>query len=249
MDFIKEYKHEFLGLVYAGGVILLWYGTSLAIEKAILNEQLSKVADLIIVGVGAYLGAFFAFKLSKIEKQRDKTQNEVATVRSNLFLLGLQINDLVTLRSHYEPFKNDRRRFYLATATTVNFGQGKRIAFSDLDFLVGAGYPNEIFRLTLIQDQLDAITFLVDEIRRIFLTEVTPKLEAHGQIQGFPTEAEFEAIVGTRNSNFLKNYSDQLYERLYYSIAEGHEIYATLRRLAAHRYPGYQFHAEAEANS
>ena len=79
----NDYLPEFLGVILALLLLNLWYLSSLAIENKILPASLDYLYKGSTVLIGAFVGAFAAFKLkSKKDAQKKHREEKMAMNRA-----------------------------------------------------------------------------------------------------------------------------------------------------------------------
>ncbi|PKG79879.1 hypothetical protein CXF80_17060 [Shewanella sp. Actino-trap-3] len=93
----NDYLPEFLGVVLALLLLNLWYLSSLAIENKVLPANFDYLFKGLTVLIGAFVGAFAAFKLKSKKDDEKKHTKEKMAMNKAIFVCVRQIHAIKIL--------------------------------------------------------------------------------------------------------------------------------------------------------
>lgn len=246
MKRFKPYLPEFMGVFIGLMALNLWYFSSLALSEDVSPNSYEYFIQALTVALGAFLGAFSAFKFNEriedrkleVARERDR-EREAVTVQKALLIIVRQLNALRNLKTQISRYKSIEKLAFEMPAER-NFHADIYFDVEEISFLVGKS-PMLLFELSLEQDSFVQTVGSLEVRNRFYLEKVNPTMEALGLNNRPATYSEIQttlpypvykgAIDGVRA---LKENLSQTLENLEQRRKE-------LLALARTEYPNFQF--------
>ncbi|MBY6069875.1 hypothetical protein KUV35_01090 [Marinobacter salsuginis] len=246
MKRFKPYLPEFLGVFIALMALNIWYFSSLAVSESILPKTYEYLIHATTVAMGAFLGAFLAFKFNEqIEAkriahtlERDK-QREAICIQKALLIMVRQLNALGNLKKTMDNFKT-KQALAFAMPAQRNFYGDIYFDVEEISFLVGKS-PMLLFEISVEQDSFVQTVGSLEVRNEFFLEKVNPTMEALG-LNNRP--ASYQEIEARLPYPLFKGAIDgvtALSENLTQTLDRLEQKRIELLQLARQEYPNFQF--------
>jgi len=179
----SDYLPEFLGVILALSLLNLWYLSSIAIENKILPVSLDYLYKGVTVLIGAFVGAFSAFKLNSKKEEDKKYTEQKMSMNKAIFISIRQINAVKNIHKELSIYNTDLDKAFKLPAMKPPCYNELKYDFDELSFLL-EDYPQAMMNLVIEQERFEQ-AFRTIEIRNDFyVNDIQPalsKLELHGK--------------------------------------------------------------------
>jgi hypothetical protein len=209
------------------------------------KNNVSITAKELLGGLGTlaatFIGAWLAFYFAKIQRTREKEDREASAGNRALFTLYTMHNSQLQYQSEVVvPYRNrDDAWLNLHVSTPLN----KDVLFDtkDLSFVLDAHAPT--FAQVLIEEaRYRLAAYLVEEHRRIQLTEAWPRLQAAGVSLGDNRPAgEIEQIIGVGTVKALRVTTAAIIKNFDENVISSLLAFRALRARLLSIYPKHKF--------
>jgi hypothetical protein len=208
-----------------------WASTALTAK-----EMLGAVGTL----VASFAGAWFAFRFARYQRERERTDTEVAAGNRALFSLTVMYN---ALRQHQkeivEPYR-DRHDAYLNLHVSQPL---PKVSFEmkELTFLMQVD-AKTFQELLLEEERFRFAAYLIEQHRTLVLSQVWPRWEAAGlKIGDNRPEGEVEAILGPAIVQQLKVTTRAIITNFDENVKSSLQVFKKLRARLKLMYPNRKF--------
>ncbi len=175
MPMSKQIMVRVLYLLLVGGCLL---AVAFLLQDGRL--ELKDVGVGILALIGTVVGATIAFRLNADrENMRELAAQRMALNRS-LFTIARQWNALRLLEKHVEPYKSDFELAFNFPATKPPPYEDLVHRFDDLDFLLGAGEANLLFKLSIEQERFHQVIAALEQRNMLHVQELQPAIAKLG---------------------------------------------------------------------
>jgi hypothetical protein len=167
--------------------LLLWTKSSITV-RGLLTGLTPLVAS--------FAGAWSAFMLARYQRKRDKIESDVAAGNRALFTLTVMYNELRQYQKEVvEPYRG-KHDAWLNLHMTKPLKENLSFEMKELSFLM-PGKASTFQHLLLEEERFRTAAYLVEEHRRLLLSEAWPRLEAAGVLLRENRSAdEVQKIIG-----------------------------------------------------
>jgi hypothetical protein len=211
------------------------------------------VAAIAGAGVGAWLGAKYAFGLERqkaIEHRAEAAEaaaQELAAKRAaagnlGVFTLAQIYNDMLTFKTQLlDQAKKSSAPWFWLMPTSVANRNFYAFDVPSLAFLLESPSPEMLLKLVLEQDRYSAVLHALQDRADFHQKEVVPvieRLQRDNPAERSYTEKELAAAVGPRVYATLRNYFSDIETLLTLGIKSSQEVAAELRKLLTSELPG-----------
>lgn len=205
--------------------------------SAIISAALNVLTTL----VGAFVGAWAAFRLEERRNQKEKDDQNV--VAGNLALLTLSEiwNVLVQYRKEVVDEWRGRRDAWLNLPATSFDRREVTFDTEALSFLLD-GHPAQLQTLLLEKRRFDLAARMVDDHSKLVLGDVFPRLSAAGiKLNEGRPEAEIRGILGMGIVRQLEVFTAAIVKNVDENIASSRQAFDDLRASLKALYPERKF--------
>ncbi|MFC1559055.1 hypothetical protein ACFL39_00505 [Gemmatimonadota bacterium] len=141
--------------------------------------------QIIITGLvtlaAAFLGAWYAFRLTDNARKRQLLTDQVSAINRALFVLGSHLNTLLGIRQQLiDPIRDDENKF-MSMRPAQQFGEDAlRVDLSSLEFLIETDHRTILMQLHIQQERFDTTIQALNERSRLHLEVLQPKMAELG---------------------------------------------------------------------
>jgi len=234
------YLPEFLGVILALLLLNLWYISSIAIENQILPVNFDYLYKGTTVLIGAFVGAFSAYKLnSKKEEIKEHTQQKLAMNKA-IFVSIRQINAVENMQKEFSEYSTELDRAFKLPAMKPPCYDGLKYDFDGLSFLL-EDYPQVMMNLVVEQERFEQVFNSIDIRNNFYVNDVQPALSKLELESKNISIAAFSKALGERLFEGAIGAADSMYyhvETTSESLVVMHNELAAVARKA---FPGGKF--------
>jgi len=196
-------------------------------------------------GIGALLGARYAFRLERHRAAEERAQRETherklerdrQALAGNIamFTLSRMYNTLLNFyQQRIEPHLDDPLLWYFMPPGGEPSLEGIDFDYRSLAFLLKSESPSIVLRLDTLGDHYRTLADFVRRRSQMHETEIEPKLEKVTILPGTPA-GNLEAYLGRRLIITIKNYTDDIVRLVLSALDElptvGKELYDLLKK-------------------
>jgi hypothetical protein len=166
-------------------------------DDAILSQLADTVVSGLVTLVAAFVGAWYAFRLSDRDRARQTEREQVAAVNRAQFVLIQQFNGLKMIQSQIiEPVRQHPGRSVAMRPVLPVVGPPVRLDCDSLSFLLETDDRELLFNLLIEQQRFDAALQIMNERSRLHLEVLQPRLATAGIREGedYSREAVVDAV-------------------------------------------------------
>jgi hypothetical protein len=183
--------------------------------------------DLLTGGVGAFLGAWFAFKLENRRQEREGREETLSALRRAQFTLNRQYTQLQYLEGKLAPLEADPERWRLL-APQIGLSPQNRLDLSSLHFLLDSRASRLLDELAFCDDHYGLVLEVL-ETRNRTASELSAKVEAlRSSSRPMPNHAAIDDAVGLDLKGRLSSLTDGLYGSVHKAISLNESLFARL---------------------
>ncbi|OCW24993.1 hypothetical protein BB029_12060 [Pseudomonas sp. S3E12] len=240
MKNLRSYDPIWMGVLTGLAALILWYFSSIAIEKSI-TPVTDKVWPFFSAGLGAFFGSYFAYLFRKHEEQQAKLKKRKSSLDACLFTLIRQYNAMFQMKKEFEKHATILDRAFSMQAMKFPEYKDARIDFENLSFLTEINEINQLLELTIEQERFEQ-TIISMEIRNNFhIEKLQPAIEKTN-INGreLPLE-EIERLLGRLIFHTAINSATQTYTLLCKNLDSNHELHQKTWNIAKRIFPNQVF--------
>ncbi|NVZ52771.1 hypothetical protein HX792_20670 [Pseudomonas sp. B6002] len=240
MKNLRSYDPIWMGTLTGLAALILWYFSSLAIEKSI-TPSADKIWPFISAGLGAFSGSYFAYLFRKHEeKQASKNKIKLA-LDACLFTSIRQYNAMYQMKNYFDHYPGDLDQAFSMSAVKFPDYKDARIDFDSLNFLNDFDEISHLIDLTIEQERFEQ-TIVSMEMRNSFHAEkLQPALEKH-DINGreLPLE-KIEQLIGPLIFHTALRNAKQTYALLCENLNSNHKLHQSTWNIARRLFPDRAF--------
>jgi uncharacterized small protein (DUF1192 family) len=237
-------KHSYdiiAGILIGLVLLLLYYFSALAISENVLPKTYEYAFNLAITVIGAFSGAWFAFRLQNLKAKKDTDAQNVNAANNAIFELARWYNKLHAFKTQFidEHRTNAMRHLYIMPAAGMAFGKPE-IDYDSLSFLFKSTDPNILGTVSLTEQEIASTIDVILQRSEIHVEALQPAVEQVEKRlgQSFPP-SELEKELGVRNTQVLKMLTDYLVKGVDASIAALRENIDKLKAESQSMYPDH----------
>lgn len=241
MKRIKSYTPEIMGILIASAALNLWYLSSLAIENAVLPKSFDYLVNATISSVGAFLGAYFAFKLKKSEDDKATLNKNKSSLDMSLLIMARQINALCNFKRDLDPFTTPFERAF-------NLPALKPPAYSDLiqdiaslNHLIEHEEIQIILNISIEQERFEQAIDSINIRNNFYVNEIQIAISEKGLNGKAMTLDEYKNELGERLFAGAMNGSNTMYQHVNETISSLKSTFKDLRTIAKKIHPEQKF--------
>lgn len=198
MNRIKNYSPEIIGILTVLAALNLWYLSSLAIENTILPKSLDYLINASISAVGAFIGAYFAFKLKKNEDDKIVLNTNKDSLDMSLLILARQMNALSNFKLDLDRFPTPFERAFNLPALKPPAYHDLRQNIASLTHLIEHGEVQIILNISIEQERFEQTIHSINIRNEFYVNEVQIAISEKGLNGKIMTVAEYKSELGER---------------------------------------------------
>lgn len=239
MNNAKSYEPLWMGALTGLAVLILWYFSSLAIDKTVVPKA-GTLLPFFTAGFGAFCGSYFAFMLRKHEEKQAKLNKRKAAFDACLFTLYRQNKAMTGILATFDQYPGRYDRAFTMPGMTLP-EQEIKINFDDLNFLSELDEIELLLALTDVQyNYVIAVGHI--ELRANFFSEILGPAVQGKFIDGQPyTDEQMIEIMGSNVFHNAFGYADAAYNCLQQVLPYHLDIYRKTREVAKKTFPDKKF--------
>jgi len=176
---MKHYVPEFLGVILALLLINVWYLAGVAIEESILPIEYEFSIKLFSVIIGAFIGAYSAFKLDQSEKKLAEHKENRIVMNRTLFILVQQINAIKLVKRDLDKYQSDFEKAFNLPALAQPDYSDLKFEQNKLSFLIEHHYAHILMELRLEQSRFEQAMGSIKIRNEFYINEVQPLVSKH----------------------------------------------------------------------
>jgi hypothetical protein len=179
--------------------------------------------NVIELFVGAFLGAYCAFRYERKSKLEEERFERSKAIRDAQFAITARINSLLVTYSQYLKLQELNPHRWVELPPVLNIRNTVPIPLAELSFLLDAIEPNLLGELLTAADKYDTIFHLINS-----------RNSAHDEFQRLYEKDQ----VSNRLQAQLTNFTDALYEQLPETITRLRSVHDKLGNVISKHYTG-----------
>ncbi len=228
------------GILAGLGVLLIYYFSALAISEDILPRSYEYIFNLAVAVIGAFAGAFAAFRFQAYREFKERLKSKTDTLNRALFVIGSQINAILLIKRDIEPWRENPSAFVEMPAILGSDYAELKIDVMALQFLLDHE-ANLLFELSILQQKFEA-TIRIAKIRSSFhINHLQPALSDAKYNDRHPTLPNVAAAVGERIAVTAYKSTNDVFEMVDSTLKALEEEMGNLRRIAIEYFPGPKY--------
>lgn len=192
-----DYLPEFLGVLLALLLLNVWYLSSLAIEEQILPVSLDYLYKGITVLIGAFVGAFSAFKLNSKKEERKTYSLQKLAMNKAIFINIRQINAVKNMHKLFSKYDSELDRAFKLPAMKPPSYKELKFNFEELSFLL-EDHPQTMMNLVIEQERFEQAFNSIEIRNDFYVYEVQPILSELKLTNKDVPISDFSESIGER---------------------------------------------------
>ena len=208
----------------------------------LINLQITEnIYGVVGTLIASFAGAWFAFKFARMQRDKERIDNEIAAGNRALFTLSVMWNE--TKQHQKEVVEPCRGKVDAWLNLHVSQPLNERLSFDmkDLSFLMQSD-PTVFQQMILEEERFRFAAYLIEEHRTLALTETWPRLESAGlRIGESRPQGEIEMILGAGMVQKLKVTTDAIITNFDRNEVSLREAFTNLRIALKKTYPDRKF--------
>lgn len=248
MKNLRSYDPIWMGTLTGLAALILWYFSSLAIDKTIAPTT-DKIWPFFSAGIGAFCGSYFAYLFRKYEERQAKLNKRRSSLDACLFALTRQYNAMFQMKKVFDQYETDFERAFTMRATKFPEYKNIQIDFESLNFLPEHKELNHLLALTIEQERFEQ-TIVSMEIRNNFhIEKLQPALEKL-DINGRQVSLDkIEDLLGPLIYHTAMGSAKGTYDLLCQNLDSNHEIHQRTWDIAKRIFPDKDFLTPSNSHS
>lgn len=192
----ESYTPEILGVLVGTGALMLWYFSSLAIDKVVVPSSFQSMVTICGSAFGAFFGAYCAFKLRQQEENQSKRNKRKTALDLCLFTMVRQHNAVRAMKKQYDEYPDEFQRAFLMPAAKPPEYKDLKVSMDELIFLTDHESIKDLLHLSIEQERFEQVVFAVN-IRNTYAVEyLQPALAKHGLNGKMVSYEELQEALG-----------------------------------------------------
>jgi hypothetical protein len=212
-------------------------------DKNTMWQLVEILVNGLVTLVAAFAGAWYAFRLTDRERERQTTREQVAAVYRAQFVLIQQLNALKLIQGQtINPVREHPDRFIAMRPLLPVGGPSPRLDPDSLSFLLETDDRELPFRILVEQQRFDTAVQALNERSRLHLDVLQPRLAAAGIREGGEyLRTELVGALGDDLALPLQRATDDAIEHVDKTIESCSALVATVYQAMKARFPGHRF--------
>jgi len=237
----ENFMPEILGIFVGTGALLLWYFSSLAIDKSVIPSSFQSIFTICGSAFGAFIGAYCAFKLRQLEENQNKHNKRKTALDLCLFTMARQYNAVSLLKRQYDEYPVKFFRAFNMPAMKPPEYTDLKVKLDELIFLTSHDQMDFLFHLSIEQERFDQAIFAVALRNDYAIDHLQPELAKHKLNGKDVSSEELKEILGTQIFHSSVNLVNTAYDHLTASEKSILEMLNKLHAVAKSIYPDERF--------
>lgn len=227
MKVLAKYGHEFLGILFAFLLLNVWYLTGLAVEEEVLPKSYEMIARLIISVFGAFVGAYFAFKLNNRREEEKQNEKRLNAIRITLITIWHQIRSLAPIKNTLLREENNPYRAVFVEPSKLGDYSDLNVNITSLDFLSSIN-PTLVLNLKIASNDFFKVIRIAEKREKYFEDHIGPIVNEHYEILEKPI-GEIDDVMlrgkfNEREWKYIEKLTGELYTATYSNFRHLNEI-------------------------
>lgn len=212
MQYRKTFTPIIHGVISGALALNLWYLSSVAIDKNVTPSDYSKVIDVSLV----LIGAFIAYLFRLIEKNLKEKRDQKAVLNKALATYLRQIQILSELKDDFKDHKDkhDEKRALETIPYELPEYSGVKQDIEQLDFLIEMQHADTYLQVSISQEAFDQVINAVKARSAFFDNHVIPgliKVDEQGLV---PNIKNLREALGMEKFKRLVHLTNEMYTSL-----------------------------------
>lgn len=237
----ESYTPEILGVLVGTGALMLWYFSSLAIDKVVVPSSFQSIVTICGSAFGAFFGAYCAFKLRQHEENQSKRNKRKTALDSCLFTMARQYNAIRFMKKQYDEYPNEFQRAFLMPAAKPPEYKDLKVNLEDLIFLTDHESVEPLFHLSIEQERFEQVVFAVNSRNTYTVEYLQPALAKHELNGKSVSSKELQDALGDVIFKTSVNAANSAYELLVAAEKSIFKMQNVLHKIAKATYPDQRF--------
>ncbi|KAA8981345.1 YrzE family protein [Halospina sp. K52047b] len=237
-------KHSYdvvTGILIGLAALLVYYFSALAIAEDVLPRTYEYAFNLGVSVIGAFSGAWFAFRLQNEKSRKDAEACNVTAANNAIFELSRWYNKLHALKTQFidKHRTNPARHLHIMPVAGMAL-EKPEINYESLSFIFKSSEPNILGTIALSEQEIVSTLDVILQRSKMHVEVLQPAVERVEKRlgQSFPP-SELEKELGGKDTQVLKMLTDYMVEGVDASIAALRENIDKLKAESQSMYPGH----------
>jgi len=240
MKNLKSYEPIWMGVLTGLAALILWYFSSLAIEKQV-TPTADKIWPFFSAGIGAFAGSYFAFLFRKHEEKQTRLSKRKSAFDVCLFTLFRQYNAMLQIKLTYDEYPNEIERAISMPATLHPEYKDTRIDFDSLNFLSDVNEVKHLINLTIEQERFETAIRSAEARVKFHVEKLQPAIEKSNMNGRQLPAIEIQRELGELTYITALQYTNGTYDILCLNIASIVEQHQKTWEIAKRIFPDKKF--------
>ncbi|MCF5142823.1 hypothetical protein GIW41_28105 [Pseudomonas sp. PA-6-1D] len=237
---LRSYDPIWMGILTGLAALILWYFSSLAVEKSI-TPLTDKIWPFFSAGLGAFSGSYFAYLFRKHEENQANLNKRKSALDACLFTLIRQYNAMYQMKKLFDQYELDFDRAFSMQAIKFPEYKDVRIDFNGLNFFSEANEIGHLLALTIEQERFDQTIISMDLRNNFHVNTLQPALEKHN-INGVEMQLEeIKRLLGPLIFHTALNQTETTYELLCKNLESNYELHQKTWKISKNIFPNGKF--------
>ncbi|MCG9755579.1 hypothetical protein L1D40_10170 [Shewanella insulae] len=227
----------FIGLV----ALLVYYFSALAIAEDVIPKTYQYAFNLAVSIIGAFSGAWFAFRLQNEKARKDADSRNVTAANNAIFELSRWYNKLHALKTQFidEHRDNYVRHLYIMPVAGMAL-EKPNIDYESLSFIFQSSDPNILGTIALAEQEVVSTLDIIIQRSKLHVEVLQPAVERVDKRLGpsFPP-LELEKELGIKDAQVLRMLTDYMVQGIDSSIEALRINMNKLKAESLTMYPGH----------
>jgi hypothetical protein len=240
MKKLRDYDPIWMGVLTGLAALVLWYFSSLAIDKAI-TPSTDKIWPFFSAGLGAFSGSYFAYLFRKHEEEQAKLKKRKISLDTCLFTSFRQYNAMLQIKNCFDGFDTDLEQAFTMQAFKFPDYKDVRIDFDSLNFLIDLGEVEHLLDLTTEQERFEQAVASMEMRNNFHAEHLQPALEKHDIDGKVLTRENIKTLIGPRLFYTAINNAKQTHEMVCENLNSNHQLHLATWNIAKKIFPEHAF--------
>lgn len=199
--------------------------------------MITNVITLISALVGAFAGAWFAYKLQHVKEESELKKSQIAHLNEAMFGLFRQYSDLLNIKKNLDEFEAVPIRAFVMPST-IYYKSEIKFDSRNLSFILGTDNPDILAKLFTLNAKYSQALLTADMRSELHAKQIQPNLEKHQLVDRFVSIEELEDKLGKKLYVSAIKITDELFVQVNATIKAHIEFEAELFDFAKMLFPG-----------
>lgn len=237
-------KHSYdviMGVFIGLAALLVYYFSALAIAEDVMPKTYQYAFNLAVSIIGAFSGAWFAFRLQNERARKDAEARDVTAANNAIFELSRWYNKLHALKTQFidEHRANSLRHLYIMPVAGMALEKPK-IDYESLSFIFKSSNPNILGTIALAEQEIASTLDVILQRSKLHVEVLQPAVERVEKCLGpsFPP-LELEKELGKKDAQVLRMLTDYMVQGIDDSMEALRLNMNKLKAESQSMYPGH----------